>query len=277
MGLIVKSHEKSPFTESNAKSEDAVIEQEFWNSCQKFQKDILVPGYWDTLEKNCQQWADEVTVSPFWKAVKELQPSWSSKFRSETSGSLLANPDVPSFIGKGKKRIMEKIFKEACRKAMPPKPELVWSNQDAPIPEINDLVRVRIECQFLDGVEYFADLLEALAKEHALSPQRSRQGKIEGYFAQHFYFNQQVFFRFGGGCQPTSIKCEIQVATALATRIWEDSHKVYEQWRVQKERRDDWQWNPKDPRFVARQLGHMIHLADGLLVQLRDTATQEQT
>jgi hypothetical protein len=158
----------------------------------------------------------------------------------------------------------------ANQKKNPTPLEKLLPAEGAPVPQLNDLVRARVQCQFLDGVEYLVDRLEELANKLSLKPSRRREGRIEGYFAQHFYFYADVFFRFGGGPKPTSIKCEVQVATELSTRVWDVAHPVYEQWRGQVEHPEDWQWKPDDPRFLARQFGHMIHLADGMLVQLRE-------
>ena len=68
-----------------------------------------------------------------------------------------------------------------------------------------------------------------------------------------------------------TINCEIQLASELATRVWDASHPLYEDARTRSASPEEWQWKPTDPHFIANQLGHMIHLADGLLVQLRDT------
>jgi hypothetical protein len=65
---------------------------------------------------------------------------------------------------------------------------------------------------------------------------------------------------------------EIQIATMLSSQMWEASHPFYEDDRVADEESDLWQWQPNTPRFVARQLGHTLHLADGLLSQLRKEA-----
>jgi len=98
----------------------------------------------------------------------------------------------------------------------------------------------------------------------------SREGRIEGYFAQHITFEQSVILRIAGHEQIATLKCEIQLASELATRIWDASHPLYEDARIRRNSPSEWQWTPDDPRFIANQLGHMIHLADGLLVQLRD-------
>lgn len=187
----------------------------------------------------------------------------------------MASPIVPGFSAKTTKRIREKLVHEWIRAGCPADVTKFWPATGPPVPLINDLVRTRIECQFLDGVEFFGIRLEELAAELGMKCKRERKGRLVGYFAQHFCFIDEVIFRFGGGKQLASIQCEVQIATALATRIWEESHQPYEEWRVQTEEPEDWQWNPEDPRFTARQLGHMIHLADGLLVQLRNSAQKQ--
>jgi hypothetical protein len=243
----------------------------FWDASEKLRSDLAVAGFWDTLEQNCNQWADDVTVSPFWKAVKDRQLTWSNDFQRKTSGALLANPGIPPFVPKTIKRAREKLLHDWIRADRPENVARFWPASGPPVPLINDLVRTRVECQFLDGVEFFGNRLEELASELGVQHERQRQGRLVGYFAQHFCFEQKVIFRFGGGEQLAIVQCEVQIATALATRIWEESHRTYEEWRVQTEEAEDWQWNPSDPRFTARQLGHMIHLADGLLVQLRNS------
>lgn len=245
---------------------------QFWDICYKLHPELQIGGFWNALEENAIQWADDLSVSPFWKAVKEQQPKWSNEFQRNTSGSLLAGIGIPNFFPKKIVRVREKLLHDWERRGSSPDVSAYFPLSGPPIPIVNDIVRTRVECQFLDGVEYFAAKLAGLASQMEIQGTRQRQGRLQGYFAQHFCFDQSVIFRFGGGDHLVKIQCEVQVATALATRIWEESHRTYEEWRVQVDEAEDWQWNPSDPRFTARQLGHMIHLADGLLVQLRDSA-----
>ena len=86
-----------------------------------------------------------------------------------------------------------------------------------------------------------------------------------------------MLYRFGVEVIQARIICEIQVATELSTTVWDTTHTLYEVSRDSDEVPEDWQWSPKDPRFISRQLGHMIHLADGLLVQLREASSFEKT
>lgn len=269
--MASSSHDRSPTQPDLGCSGD---ERDFFRLCEQLRPVVGVAGFWNALQENCDQWSDEVVVSPFWKAVKERQPKWSNEFQQKTSGSLLGTEFIPGFAGKKVHRVREKLFHDWLRKKKPSDVTPFWSEEGTPIPATNDLVRTRIECRFVDGVEFLASRLEELASELGVPCKRERQGRLQGYFAQHFCFQQRVIFRFGGGEQLVTIHCEVQIATVLATRIWEESHRTYEEWRVRNDEAEDWQWNPTDPRFTARQLGHMIHLADGLLVQLRNSAQQ---
>ena len=237
--------------------------------------ELRIPGYWDTLSQNCAQWANEVDVCAFWSNFKKHRSAWSNEFHQKTGGALLARDQHPTFCGKAHERIQTKITRLTSGKVAQDSTE-IWPTEGPPVPQLNDLVRTRVECQFVDGVEFIGSKLENLAEEMGIRVNRERQGRLEGYFAQHLYFDHEVLFSFGGTVQQVTIQCEVQIATQLATRIWYESHGVYEQWRGRKETQEEWQWNPKDPRFIARQLGHMIHLADGLLVQLRDAHSAER-
>lgn len=237
--------------------------------------EVGVPGYWDTLQDNCNQWAKEITVRPFWEEAKKRLSLWRYKYRRKTGEALLSTRELPDFKAKDKVRTREKLYQQALRESSdPPFPK---DPAKPAIPIMNDLVRTRITCNFMDGVEFLGQELVALAKELRCYYEHKREGRLEGYYAQHVIFEENVFFRFGGVDTPARICCEIQLASVLATRVWESSHLIYEKSRIIEEEPEDWQWNPKDPRFISRELGHMIHLADGLLVQLRDSVPRKRS
>ncbi|MCH8806410.1 MAG: hypothetical protein IH986_10015 [Planctomycetes bacterium] len=246
-----------------------------WKKWAALRSELSIPGYWNSLTENCAQWASEVGVCGFWKDVEKHRKAWSNEFHQKTGGSLLAQDQLPQFCGKQWERIQTKIEQFTTGKGAN-NPKEYWPAEGPPVPRLNDLVRTRVVCQFLDGVEFMGNKLQELATEMGLRVTRERQGRLEGYFAQHLYFDHEVLFRFGGSPQQVTIKCEVQIATLLATRLWYESHGVYEEWRGQEETQEEWQWDPSDSRFIARQLGHMIHLADGLLVGLRDARSGER-
>lgn len=230
-------------------------------------RELALPGYWTSLEANCHQWAKDITVSKFWAEAAELLPTWSSDYRSLHGDALLAYQSLPPFVGKPAARCRDKLC-QWLRNASQPAEALVPA-KGPPIPRLNDLVRTRVSCKYLDGVQFLANRLVGLAKRHGLKHEWHRRGLLQGYFAQHVTIELPVIFRFAGAVEAAPITCEIQLATVLATRIWETSHSIYESARSHDDEPSQWQWDPDDPRFVSRQLGHVIHLADGLLVQLR--------
>jgi hypothetical protein len=229
--------------------------------------EVTIPGFWKGVEENCRIWAEHVSIGPYWSAASNHLSRWKTEYSNMKADSLLPEPMLPKFQGKGETRIRTKLH-QCC---VDDDAFQAFPTDGPPIPSLNDLVRTRVSCKYLDGVDFLADKLQELAEEIGICLHRSREGRVGGYFAQHIYFTEDVYWRFGGETQPCTIRCEIQLATQLSTRIWEATHPFYETEREELEGTLDWQWKPTDPRFVAHQLGHMIHLADGLLVQLRES------
>lgn len=236
-----------------------------------FPKQCAIPGYWKTIAENSDDWARAVTVSPLWTNANSELDEWKREYRREFSGILYKGGGLPNFIGKSPERIKEKILDRVNRSDDRALAVAEIFNQPIPVPRIEDLVRVRVETQYLDGVPFMARKLLEVAKRFDTAAIITPKGKLAGYFAQHLTFMLPVHFRFNGEQTSCNVVCEVQVATVLATQVWEASHNLYENSRVKlDERSEDWQWSPSDPRFLSRQLGHMIHLADGLFCTLRD-------
>jgi hypothetical protein len=231
-----------------------------------------IPGYWETLADNTNDWAPVISAGPFWRDANKQIELWKKEYRREFQGLLYKGSALPNFIGKSADRIKEKTF-DKLEKAIDLKSEIKRIfYQPVAVPLLEDLVRVRLETQFLDGVPFLAKKILSLAQQHDPSAQVEPKGKLSGYFAQHLTFKLPVHFRFNGKTMSCEVTCEVQIATSLATLVWENSHGLYEGTRVNFEKAEEWQWNPTDPRFLSRQLGHMIHLADGLFCNLRDSS-----
>jgi ppGpp synthetase/RelA/SpoT-type nucleotidyltranferase len=231
---------------------------------------VATPGFWDMLHENAARLAREISVGDPWLNLPSELPRWRSSF----GGDLLAGPSLPGFCAKSASSIRSKVLRKCQRE--PDKMPSAFVSDDQPVPNIGDLVRTRVTCRYLDGVDFFANNLAAYLKELGLKPQRKREGRIEGYFAQHVYFVTDQVFSVGGIKKIVPIRCEVQVATELATQMWNASHHLYESARDGDGAADMWQWDVDDPQFVAHQLGHMMHLADGLLVQLRRDAARKK-
>jgi ppGpp synthetase/RelA/SpoT-type nucleotidyltranferase len=233
--------------------------------------EVLSPGYWDNIGANCESWAKEMTVGPYWSAATEHLDQWRQEYRASCTSDLLSQPDLPRFVAKSVSSVKDKLGRK-CRDSDQFASQAI-SADGPPIPQIGDLVRTRIACRFIDGVEFLATKLFDLAQQMGLDPRRERQGKVEGYFAQHITISQDVIYRYAAAARQARVVCEIQLATDFGTRMWDASHLLYERVRGKPTNAETWQWDPNDPRFIANQLGHMIHLADGLLMQLRKSGS----
>jgi hypothetical protein len=236
--------------------------------------EIHLPGFWANIAENCGRWADELSVGPFWSESKHRLDQWRTEYRATTDGDLLSQPGLPNFTSKPEASIRDKLFRRCKQNAGYLQKAI--EKEGPPIPRLGDLVRTRVVCRYIDGVEFLANKIMGLAEEMKLSPKRRREGRIEGYFAQHIMVNQEVIFRLAGSSQLSKVVCEIQIASELATRMWDAAHPLYESARSDATDPEDWQWKPTDPRFISNQLGHMIHLADGLLVQLRQSMNKRK-
>jgi ppGpp synthetase/RelA/SpoT-type nucleotidyltranferase len=223
-----------------------------------------LPGYWAALEANCVQWAIDLSNSEFWRRAREELEKWRQDYHSHAKVSLLTTAGLPNFVHKSSASVKNKLM----RRLQDRKP-LFINEQDA-IPGFGDLVRIRIVCSYLDGVEFIAKKIVDLAASSGLEPTLERQGSLNGYFAQHVNCAKSQVFRLGGAEKLVVVGFEVQIATEFATRMWDATHALYEADRVRDVDPSGWQWDASDPRFLAHQLGHMMHLADGLLVQLRN-------
>lgn len=261
---------------AESKKDKKITKDKFLDEIKDFNPGAKIPGYWNLLEDNCVQWAKDVSVGPFWDRAKQELGDWRVEYISKYGGALLTNAaGLADFQGKGKKRIISKLYNKRLEDESVL--EKYFDKEGPPVPKLNDLVRTRVVCQYIDGVVFLGDKLFRLAEEMCCSPELNREGRVEGYFAQHLNFRDDVFYRAGGGNSTTNITMEIQIATAMSTNVWETKHSIYEISRENSRPSEDWQWNPQDPEFISNQLGHMIHLADGLLVQLRDAARSNKS
>src|SRR5712692_1694779 len=186
--------------------------------------DVRLPGYWTTIAENAQTWAKEVTAGPFWGEAKRRLDRWRHEYRSDADADLLVSPGLPDFTFKDESKIRDKVHRLLGHD---PKSAVI-AEKGPPIPKINDLVRTRVACRYIDGVEFLATRVFDLAREMGRTAERSREGRLEGYFAQHVTLQEDVIYRVGGHPTLTKITCEIQFATEMATRMWEASHPLYE-------------------------------------------------
>ena len=138
--------------------------------------------------------------------------------------------------------------------------------------EIDDLVRTRIVCKYMDGPEFVCQELENYCKDADLEFNYREKSTDAGYYAWHFYFRSQVELMLDGEVRAYAMWVEVQLSTQLAEVITSLTHDLYE------ERREDgadiknggWNWDASSQRFRSAYLGHGLHLLEGVIQTFRD-------
>jgi hypothetical protein len=203
--------------------------------------------YFDKLANSVKVWAVQAPTSRFWYEASKKLPDWKEEYsRVNDDAKLLPDNDqsFPQFKPKEGDNIREKFFRVAKDEGGNFDFEKIWPNRQSLIPNINDLVRTRIQCQWQDGVEFLSEKLIALAKDCNVYKEDRKHGRLEGYFAHHLYFMER-HKEFPLRDEPVyvDICCEVQIATAVQTAIWDASHPVYGLYRGRIAEPREWQWN----------------------------------
>lgn len=238
---------------------------------------LSVSQYWNVLQENLIVWSKTINNDYFWSKVQNSITFWEQEYQKEYGGLLfLKTGGFDVFQNKSIDSIKDKLVRKIKKNESILQEENtafcideLFCSDKFPIPNLSDLIRTRVTCAFLDGVSFLAQRLYDAAKDMGMNPELEVHNKSEGYYAQHITFTHNVNYQILAQSIPMQIKVEIQLATTLATRMWEASHSIYEDVRGSK-MLDDWAWNVNDPRFLNNQLGHTLHLADGLLINLRN-------
>jgi hypothetical protein len=222
-----------------------------------------------SVAESAATWAGELSIQPFWRDAQRDLNIWSTEYHRKTGHNLLSTDALPQFVGKGMPRLEEKIFEMVNAGRIG---ELYPAGSR--VPRLKDLVRVRISTCYLDGVAFLANRLSRNIESHGITVDERTEPRLTGYYATHLYFDVDRLFHFGTESKET-VRCEVQIATELSTTIWDRTHGAYALTRTVSSADTAWQWDPTDERFIAAQLAHMIHLADGLVLQLRDAVQRK--
>ena len=213
---------------------------------------LKIPGYWNTLEENLSRWTQSIKCSSSWYDFsKRIQEN--SYFYSKDNGCSLfekgLNINDIDFYYKSIDSIKDKLKRKYLKDEYLTEDAFIANETGFPIPNLGDLIRTRMVVSYLDGVKFISDLIELCIE----SPTIEFKGKKEGYFACHVNFNEDVILSYNKHNTQTEIKIEIQIATHSATRVWELSHRLYEDERLSEEDYS-WQWQFEHPKFLCHQL-----------------------
>src|SRR5712691_4361486 len=140
-----------------------LTEEDWLRALAALRSEVRLPGFWANLAENCARWAEELSVGPFWSEARQRLDQWRTEYRADTHADLLSQLGLSHFTSKPEASIRDKLYRHCKQDADYLKKAI--AKDGPPIPRLGDLVRTRIPCRYIDGVEFLANRLMALAEE----------------------------------------------------------------------------------------------------------------
>lgn len=202
-------------------------------------------------------------------------------FKKEKLVNTLARHQPPDlkFVEKPYDSLIDKIFRLNCNwnKAFPKKPKDGWVACSDAFERIDDLIRTTIICRYIDGPELVCERLIALAKKVDLEASTLPKATDEGYYAHHvtLKFPFDLLAR-DNSAKTVTTRAEIQVTTQMQDVLKDLTHKYYKKRRIEAPplRAVSTRWDFRSEDFRATYLGHTLHLIEGVVAELRETASK---
>lgn len=144
---------------------------------------------------------------------------------------------------------------------------------------IDDLLRTRLVCKYMDGPRYVCEQLAKHSDSLGISSSFRELSTDAGYYAWHFYFKAPVEIMVNKIVEGKIMSVEIQITTQLAEVINTLTHGFYEARRsgqLDIEARD-WKWDAVSQRFRSAYLGHGLHLLEGIIQTFKDDVIGSQS
>ncbi len=214
-----------------------------------------------------------VTASPFWQGLPNELERADAEFRREFGTELLMPNTRLELLTKPFSSVVDKAYRVEC-----------LNNENWPRPtgadplepanyhnRFHDLVRAAIYVRFLDGAPWLCERLEAFGASCATAAAHEMRALPSGYYAMHLSadFSATVQTRTWE-TENITFKTEIQIATMTQWVLRTLSHQIYQRQRLEElQQVEAWRWQPASEEFKATYLGHLLHQADGLMVELR--------
>jgi ppGpp synthetase/RelA/SpoT-type nucleotidyltranferase len=137
---------------------------------------------------------------------------------------------------------------------------------------LDDVIRTRIVCKYLDGPAFLTPMIKDLAEGNGIGCEVHPRELDAGYYSHHVYFDveaETIGPRFES--VRTKSRVELQITTQLQDVLMSLTHRFYEKDRLQSSRREKpWRWDYKTARFKGAYLGHTLHLLEAIVIEVRD-------
>lgn len=214
----------------------------------------------------------EVQSHAFVVEMSKSLALWDAEFQSSKNYPLLMNVELLPFNRKSYESFLNKVYRTCCvyNSKFPSEPDAGWITDLNYLSVINDLVRNKISCKFIDGPEILSIKLVELAAKHGLRAEYSSRNYDDGYYAYHVYVYFPIVIDLGTSPAVThEVGVEIQISTQLKEVMYEILHKFYADDRS-KVFKEDWKWDTASLKFKSGYLSHTLHMLEAMIVELRD-------
>jgi hypothetical protein len=95
---------------------------------------------------------------------------------------------------------------------------------------------------------------------------------MDGYYAINSYFigmNFEIIEQRNGNILKINSTIELQITTQIQDLMRGLLHNEYKKTRIQSDN-DDWVWKYKEDKFSTAYLAHMLHFAEGMIMQIME-------
>lgn len=187
-----------------------------------------------------------------------------------------AKPSDLQLLAKPYASMLTKVYRINCLHNLaypaPPRRGLIEHATIYSHVQMNDLLRTRLICKYMDGPKFVAEALARFCASRELEFRSYPMHSDTGYHAWHCYIRNPIDIAIGGDVESREMWMELQVTTQLAEIITVLTHGLYETSRVRSPASsgDEWRWDPRTQRFRSAYLGHTLHLLEGIIQTFRD-------
>lgn len=218
----------------------------------------------------------EASGSSVWSGVLETLASMGNEYSGGRSDLLFYPADAASDLKLLIKPLDSTLLKLYRNNVLynrnypdPPRDGLI-APQDL-YSKIDDLLRTRIVCKYMDGPRYVCGKLEEFCRVNGIDCNHRSLSTDAGYYAWHFYFKFSAPVNIAGLVKDCSMWIEVQITTQLAEVITSLTHSIYEGRRVNGAKpKGEWKWEAESPEFQSAYLGHGLHLLEGVILSFKN-------
>jgi ppGpp synthetase/RelA/SpoT-type nucleotidyltranferase len=248
--------------------------------------DVSDEQFFRRYSSNTRLVKSEVESSESWSKFVDAVKMISDKYKFDTGYKLFSSDIfIPDLTIKPFNSVIEKTYRinilNNKKFPMPPFVDLLnaqeWVTEDNIYRALNDIIRGRMVCRYMDGPEYFCSELNNILSKSTIVDHHSMETDL-GYYSWHFgiRFDREIM-KPNGEIKPEAIRVEVQISTQLQEILSDLTHSFYENKRLAGQSDPLWKWRPAEPKFQGVYFGHALHMIEGMLVQLKNQIVRKES